>query len=63
MLMEVELVSLPEAVCVPKLLVAELVDVTGLASGTGHKTDGPKRQAEISPHMCNNACNLELTCN
>lgn len=45
------------------LLVAELVDVTGLASRAGHKIGGPKRQAEVSPHMCNNACNLELTCN
>lgn len=48
------------------LLVAELVDVTGLASRAGHKIGGPKRQAEVSPHMCNNACNLrvnvQLTC-
>lgn len=45
------------------VLVVELVGVTGLVSRAGHKIGGPKRQAEVLPHMCNNACNLELTCN
>ena len=34
-----------------------MVDLTGLASEAGHKIGGPRKHAEVSLYVCNNACN------
>lgn len=39
------------------LLIVELVGMTGLASEAGHKIGGPKKHAQVLPHMDNSACN------